>query len=101
MILCLVASGLEDAELARRVAEHRANRYVVLGARQGEPELPPALRRDLDDISEARAKGGAAGSDDDEDEGDGANAPNPFAALLGGGGDDEEEEEDEEGEEEN
>lgn len=80
------------------MAEHRANRYVVLGARQGEPDLPPALRKDLNDISEARAKGGAAGEDDEgSDDGDGANVPNPFAALLGGG--DEEDEDDEEDEE--
>ena len=89
--------GLEDAELARRVAEHRAGRYVVLSARQGEPELPDALKKDLDSIM---AKRRASGEGDDGDGEEEVLKPhNAFAALMGEEEDEDEESEGEESEE--
>ena len=79
------------------MAEHRAGRYVVLSARQGEPELPDALKKDLDSIM---AKRRASGEGDDGDGEEEVLKPhNAFAALMGEEEDEDEESEGEESEE--
>lgn len=73
--------------MAKRVAEAKAARYVVLGAAQAPPELPAHMQRDLDEVSKALGKKttGRGEEDDDEEEEEndrGQGLSNPFAALV-------------------